>query len=210
MFNASVEEISDSDSQFSFSNEESSSMHVRYNNAIKIICSSAISDVYFHVEDEWNSNEQFRNVFACMFQDTNEAEADNTDKEGDFNLKVSIERERACTLPRYIFTFFFFIVFLVTSWSLEEPLVKKKNAKRIASRFFFVSVAGQAVQFSMFSFLFFHCWIMHDHRVWDTHIATRIVHARLQYNRKHSNDKDSRYICRWHLTAIANNCVARR
>jgi len=28
MFSASVEEISDSDSQFSFSNEESSSMHV--------------------------------------------------------------------------------------------------------------------------------------------------------------------------------------
>ncbi|EFN77723.1 NGFI-A-binding protein 2 [Harpegnathos saltator] len=51
MFSASVEEISDSDSQFSFSNEESSSMH-----------------------------------------DTNEAEADNTDKEGDFNLKVIASR----------------------------------------------------------------------------------------------------------------------
>ncbi|KAH0952165.1 hypothetical protein HN011_012085 [Eciton burchellii] len=52
MFSASVEEISDSDSQFSFSNEEeSSSMH-----------------------------------------DTNEAEAENTDKEGDFNLKVIASR----------------------------------------------------------------------------------------------------------------------
>ncbi|XP_072753258.1 NGFI-A-binding protein homolog isoform X2 [Anoplolepis gracilipes] len=47
IFSASVEEISDSDSQFSFSNEESSSMH-----------------------------------------DANEAEAENTDKEGDFNLKT--------------------------------------------------------------------------------------------------------------------------
>ncbi|TGZ53500.1 NGFI-A-binding protein-like protein [Temnothorax longispinosus] len=51
IFSASVEEISDSDSQFSFSNEESSSMH-----------------------------------------DTNEAEAENTDKEGDFNLKVIASR----------------------------------------------------------------------------------------------------------------------
>lgn len=37
MFSASVEEISDSDSQFSFSNEESSSMHVSYNNKTKTI-----------------------------------------------------------------------------------------------------------------------------------------------------------------------------
>ncbi|XP_018393588.1 PREDICTED: NGFI-A-binding protein homolog [Cyphomyrmex costatus] len=51
IFSASVEEISDSDSQFSFSNEESSSMH-----------------------------------------DTNEAEAENTDKESDFNLKVIASR----------------------------------------------------------------------------------------------------------------------
>ncbi|KAK9297244.1 hypothetical protein QLX08_008976 [Tetragonisca angustula] len=51
MFSASVEEISDSDSQLSFSNEESSSIH-----------------------------------------DTNEAEADNTDKESDFNLKVIASR----------------------------------------------------------------------------------------------------------------------
>lgn len=51
VFGASVEEISDSDSQFSFSNEESSSMH-----------------------------------------DTNEAEAENTDKESDFNLKVIASR----------------------------------------------------------------------------------------------------------------------
>ncbi|KAL0118175.1 hypothetical protein PUN28_009086 [Cardiocondyla obscurior] len=51
IFSASVEEISDSDSQFSFSNEESSSLH-----------------------------------------DTNEAEAENTDKEGDFNLKVIASR----------------------------------------------------------------------------------------------------------------------
>ncbi|XP_024936120.1 NGFI-A-binding protein homolog isoform X3 [Cephus cinctus] len=51
IFSTSVEEISDSDSQFSFSNEESSSLH-----------------------------------------DTNEAEADNTDKESDFNLKVIASR----------------------------------------------------------------------------------------------------------------------
>ncbi|XP_050446041.1 NGFI-A-binding protein homolog isoform X2 [Cataglyphis hispanica] len=51
IFSASVEEISDSDSQFSFSNEESSSMH-----------------------------------------DTNEAEAENSDKESDFNLKVIASR----------------------------------------------------------------------------------------------------------------------
>ncbi|KAF3423191.1 hypothetical protein E2986_06312 [Frieseomelitta varia] len=51
MFSASIEEISDSDSQLSFSNEESSSIH-----------------------------------------DTNEAEADNTDKESDFNLKVIASR----------------------------------------------------------------------------------------------------------------------
>ncbi|XP_012286053.1 NGFI-A-binding protein homolog isoform X2 [Orussus abietinus] len=51
MFGTSVEEISDSDSQFSFSNEESSSLH-----------------------------------------DTNEAEADVTDKESDFNLKVIASR----------------------------------------------------------------------------------------------------------------------
>ncbi|XP_012350272.1 NGFI-A-binding protein homolog isoform X4 [Apis florea] len=51
MFSASIEEISDSDSQLSFSNEESSSIH-----------------------------------------DTNEVEADNTDKESDFNLKVIASR----------------------------------------------------------------------------------------------------------------------
>ncbi|XP_076282294.1 NGFI-A-binding protein homolog isoform X2 [Lasioglossum baleicum] len=51
IFSGSIEEISDSDSQLSFSNEESSSMH-----------------------------------------DTNEAEADNTDKESDFNLKVIASR----------------------------------------------------------------------------------------------------------------------
>ncbi|XP_043261321.1 NGFI-A-binding protein homolog isoform X2 [Colletes gigas] len=51
MFSASMEDISDSDSQLSFSNEESSSIH-----------------------------------------DTNEAEADNTDKESDFNLKVIASR----------------------------------------------------------------------------------------------------------------------
>ncbi|XP_043589926.1 NGFI-A-binding protein homolog isoform X3 [Bombus pyrosoma] len=51
MFSASIEEISDSDSQLSFSNEESSSIH-----------------------------------------DTNEIEADNTDKESDFNLKVIASR----------------------------------------------------------------------------------------------------------------------
>ncbi|XP_031828448.1 NGFI-A-binding protein homolog isoform X2 [Nomia melanderi] len=51
IFSGSIEEISDSDSQLSFSNEESSSIH-----------------------------------------DTNEAEADNTDKESDFNLKVIASR----------------------------------------------------------------------------------------------------------------------
>ncbi|CAL7949314.1 unnamed protein product [Xylocopa violacea] len=51
MFSANIEEISDSDSQLSFSNEESSSVH-----------------------------------------DTNEVEADNTDKESDFNLKVIASR----------------------------------------------------------------------------------------------------------------------
>ncbi|XP_053989498.1 NGFI-A-binding protein homolog isoform X5 [Hylaeus volcanicus] len=51
MFSASIEEISDSDSQLSFSNEESSSIH-----------------------------------------DTHEAEADITDKESDFNLKVIASR----------------------------------------------------------------------------------------------------------------------
>ncbi|CAK9808758.1 NGFI-A-binding protein 1 [Anthophora quadrimaculata] len=51
IFSASIEEISDSDSQLSFSNEESSSIH-----------------------------------------DTNEIEADNTDKESDFNLKVIASR----------------------------------------------------------------------------------------------------------------------
>ncbi|XP_076661312.1 NGFI-A-binding protein homolog isoform X2 [Halictus rubicundus] len=51
IFGGSIEEISDSDSQLSFSNEESSSIH-----------------------------------------DTNEAEADNTDKESDFNLKVIASR----------------------------------------------------------------------------------------------------------------------
>ncbi|XP_076244913.1 NGFI-A-binding protein homolog isoform X2 [Calliopsis andreniformis] len=51
MFSGSIEEISDSDSTLSFSNEESSSIH-----------------------------------------DTNEVEADNTDKESDFNLKVIASR----------------------------------------------------------------------------------------------------------------------
>ncbi|XP_066593390.1 NGFI-A-binding protein homolog isoform X2 [Prorops nasuta] len=51
MFSTNIEEISDSDSQFSFSNEESSSIH-----------------------------------------DINEADADNTDKENDFNLKVIASR----------------------------------------------------------------------------------------------------------------------
>ncbi|XP_076686914.1 NGFI-A-binding protein homolog isoform X9 [Andrena cerasifolii] len=51
MFGASIEEISDPDSQLSFSNEDSSSIH-----------------------------------------DTNEVDADNTDKESDFNLKVIASR----------------------------------------------------------------------------------------------------------------------
>ncbi|KAK0076189.1 hypothetical protein PV325_005766 [Microctonus aethiopoides] len=51
VFGTSIEEISDTDSQFSFSNEESSSLH-----------------------------------------DINELEADNTDKESDFNLKVIASR----------------------------------------------------------------------------------------------------------------------
>ncbi|XP_012146108.1 NGFI-A-binding protein homolog isoform X1 [Megachile rotundata] len=51
MFGGNIEEISDSDSQLSFSNEESSSIH-----------------------------------------DANEVEADNTDKESDFNLKVIASR----------------------------------------------------------------------------------------------------------------------
>ncbi|XP_014615763.1 PREDICTED: NGFI-A-binding protein homolog isoform X2 [Polistes canadensis] len=58
VFGSNVEEISDSDSQFSFSNEESSSMH----------------------------------SFRIVFQDTIDAETENTDKENDFNLKVIASR----------------------------------------------------------------------------------------------------------------------
>jgi len=83
MFSASVEEISDSDSQFSFSNEEeSSSMHVSaidWKDNLFVRFTNAIL----------KTNARRRVVF--VFQDTNEAEAENTDKESDFNLKVSRE-----------------------------------------------------------------------------------------------------------------------
>lgn len=56
-----------------------------------------------------------------MFQDTNEAEADNTDKEGDFNLKVSIVR--ACVYV-LVTSSHLFILFVVTSWPLEKLFIK--------------------------------------------------------------------------------------
>lgn len=75
-----------------------------------------------------------RSMFAYMFQDTNEAEADNTDKEGDFNLKVSTRR----AYVRSRLYFHLLIVFIITSWTLEELHVK--SAQHELSRFFYVYV----------------------------------------------------------------------
>lgn len=87
IFSASVEEISDSDSQFSFSNEESSSMHVSILRNLSILLNLTC----------WR---QINDVIFAYVQDANEAEAENTDKEGDFNLKVSDEQK--IRSPRYI------------------------------------------------------------------------------------------------------------
>lgn len=70
MFGGNIEEISDSDSQLSFSNEESSSIHVSSTVILNNLSSSLLK------------------LLNDYFQDTNEVEADNTDKESDFNLKV--------------------------------------------------------------------------------------------------------------------------
>lgn len=115
IFSASVEEISDSDSQFSFSNEESSSMHVNI-----ILTKRSICTVNFHV---LKISELIRDVISArVFQDTNEAEAENTDKEGDFNLKVSRRLK--------VRFFLHLLFFVILSWTLEKLFIKREKKKK--------------------------------------------------------------------------------
>lgn len=64
-----------------------------------------------------NGTELNSDMYPCMFQDTNEAEAENTDKESDFNLKVSRRFIVFVVSPLFIFR-------LVFARTLDEPFEK--------------------------------------------------------------------------------------
>lgn len=87
-------------------------------------------------------------MYACVFQDTNEAEAENTDKEGDFNLKVS---------RRFKLLVFFSIIFFIFCYFLLDirKIAKKRKEKKICNII---------QQVFLFTFFYYPWMILYDEK----------------------------------------------